>query len=613
MKKKGKKEKQKEPTNLDKVDMAITKMQENKFFDHAFYTPWVSSNTGINKSRVEVNGNHVKVFVKNKGDEFSVQEWLYLIVHQNLHRSFGHYNPEKLKMFPGLVTDSGCDGNLVEVYKAACHIYNTGFLEDIKLTGCPLPSRPEWAKNKDELQIYEYILDNPDKFDVDSYMRLVKPYAEMTGIDPYPAFYHSSYEHWFARALEDSVREAINESVNGNDNDDQDTNSAGVMLAREWFISHYPLLGAFASGFKIVEDTKLCEAKDIQVAAVNVDEAIVYINPYYTDDVEELKFIMAHEFLHAGLQHHKRLEGRDPYLWNIACDHVINLWLTEMGVGERPDYVLYDEAYKGKSAETIYDELVKDIKAAMRQNTLRGYGKSDFFGNKSGFGGFHNGVDLDEFYRDALSQGMEFHKNNERGFLPAGLVAEIKALAMPPISWDVKLAKWFELYFPLEEKYRSYSRASRRQGSTPNIPRPRYVDRTNADDARTFGVIVDTSGSMSHELLGKALGSICSYAASREVPLVRLVFCDACAYDAGYVSVDDLAGRVEITGGGGTMLQPAVDLLESAKDFPKDGPILIITDGMIERNLKVKHIHGFLLPGRTRLPFKAKGEVFYMK
>ena len=36
--------------------------------------------------------------------------------------------------------------------------------------------------------------------------------------------------------------------------------------------------------------------------------------------------------------------------------------------------------------------------------------------------------------------------------LPAGLIEEIRALAMPPIPWDVKLARWFDavqrrLYF----------------------------------------------------------------------------------------------------------------------------------------------------------------------
>ena len=108
-----------------------------------------------------------------------------------------------------------------------------------------------------------------------------------------------------------------------------------------------------------------------------------------------------------------------------------------------------------------------------------------------------------------------------------------------------------------------------------------------------------------------ALGSIASFAAAKEVPFARVVFCDAKAYDAGYLSPEDIAGRVEVKGRGGTKLQPAVDLLQESQDFPKDGPILIITDGYIENRLDVKQEHAYLIPKGNRLPFKARGNVFY--
>ena len=83
--------------------------------------------------------------------------------------------------------------------------------------------------------------------------------------------------------------------------------------------------------------------------------------------------------------------------------------------------------------------------------------------------------------------------------------------------------------------------------------------------SRTFGVVVDTSGSVSARLLGLSLGAIASYAAARDVGRVRVVFCDAEAYDAGYLTPEDLAGRVKVTGRGGTVLQPTVDLLNRPK------------------------------------------------
>jgi len=182
---------------------------------------------------------------------------------------------------------------------------------------------------------------------------------------------------------------------------------------------------------------------------------------------------------------------------------------------------------------------------------------------------------------------------------------------MPAIPWDVSLAKWFDTYFAPLEKHRTYSRPSRRQASTPDIPRPRCAPLDIAIDSRTFGVVIDTSGSMEAKTIGKALGSIASYSVAHDVPFARVVFCDADAYDAGYISPEDIAGRVAVKGRGGTALQPAINLLETAKDFPKDGPILIITDGEIEDHLDIKHEHAYLLPKGNHLPFRAKGQVFY--
>ena len=57
------------------------------------------------------------------------------------------------------------------------------------------------------------------------------------------------------------------------------------------------------------------------------------------------------------------------------------------------------------------------------------------------------------------------------------------------------------------------------------------------------------------------------------------------------------------------MLQPGIDLLEHAADFPTDGPLLIITDGLCDR-LTIHREHAFLLPKSHGLPFMPRGEVF---
>jgi hypothetical protein len=222
------------------------------------------------------------------------------------------------------------------------------------------------------------------------------------------------------------------------------------------------------------------------------------------------------------------------------------------------------------------------------------------------------GVDLDDFYRRALLTGYTYHRRDCRGLLPAGLVAEIRVLEQPPLPWDAKLARWFDEFVPSPVRVRSFARPSRRQASTPDIPRPGWRWPDEAVSRCTFGVVLDTSGSMNHELLGKALGAIASYATARDVPAARVVFCDAHAYDAGYLPVEQIAGRVRVRGRGGTVLQPGVDLLERAVDFPPTAPVLVITDGYCDV-LRIRREHAFLVPAEGRLPFTPRGPVFTVR
>ena len=163
------------------------------------------------------------------------------------------------------------------------------------------------------------------------------------------------------------------------------------------------------------------------------------------------------------------------------------------------------------------------------------------------------------------------------------------------------------------EKRRTYARLSRRQSATPDIPRPAWYLQEAAVESRIYGVLLDTSGSMERALLAAALGSIASYSESRDVHHVRVVFCDAAAYDQGVMDPADIAGAVKVRGRGGTVLQPGIDLLDGDPNFPKDAPLLIITDGMCDRLKLHGRKHAFLIPWGNRLPFSPKGPVFRLR
>jgi predicted metal-dependent peptidase len=552
------------------------------------------------------------------------EEWAWAFAHLMLHLGLDHLAESRLTEANAILPG----GDIDPAYSAACCVAVQRFTEVVRIGREPFHS-PE-LPGTDELVLARLWRDQgiPAEFtglgaggDRPCLVRVV-PQPHHTLID---------WSSAFAKGLSDAASAAMRDAAESSGQPGGTARRQSWDRAMSWFVSSYPLLGALSSGFAIVADPEIARAWRISVAAVSREHGEIYVNPYAGITDLEWRFVLAHEMLHAALRHDLRADGRDEYLWNVACDYVINGWLVDMGVGQIPDGTLYDQQLTGLSAESVYDTLATDLRRARKLRTLGGPDAGDVLGDwlsvpdaahRRGsrraepaclpwqYSDRARQIDLDEFYRRALTQGLEYHGDDvARGYLPLGLEQEIRALDHPPLPWDARLARWFDEHVRAPEPQRSYARASRRQASSPDIPRPGRVRPEQREKLPTFGVVLDTSGSMPSPLLAKALGAIASYATAKDVPAARVVFCDAFAYDAGYLSVTEIAGRVKVRGRGGTILQPAIDLLQRADDFPADGPILIITDGACDL-LRIRREHAFLVPVGAKLPFTPRGPVF---
>lgn len=500
-------------------------------------------------------------------------QWSWVIAHCLLHLGLDHFREH---------ADP-------RAWNLACDEVVASFLASLKLGTPPdgYPGPPEAGATADEEKRYKLHLGKAGR------SRRDLLFTDHGGVD-------------WRSLLADGLRQAAASAVASAAGHNDAKKSTRATRARDWFITSYPLLGALASSFEIIEDPRTCHGLGVQIAAVDEYQQTIYLNSAVSLKDSEVRFIMAHELLHAGLQHGARCGGRHAYLWNVACDFVINGWLIDMGVGEPPMLgLLHDPELAGLSAEEVYDRIASDARRFRNRGTFAGAGLGDILGPPVG-----PYTNLDDFYRRCLAHGLECHASQGRGFLPAGLVEAIRALDHPPLPWDVELARWFDMHFPPLERRRTYARPSRRQAATPDLPRPRWWLPPELQTARTFAVVLDTSGSMDNQLLGKALGAIASYSVSRDVPACRVIFCDALPYDQGFMTPESIAGRVQVRGRGGTALQPALELLE--KDFPKRGPVLIITDGACDRLELRGRPHAYLMPGGATLPFPPRGEIFYV-
>ena len=115
----------------------------------------------------------------------------------------------------------------------------------------------------------------------------------------------------------------------------------------------YPFFGS------VVASVDYKENKDISTA--DTDGETIYYNPEYLEglSVEEQTFIFAHEVCHIAFNHILRSEGKNPELWNIATDGVINQFLKRDGLRMAPGGVDMAEAIN-YDAEQLYEKLLQE-------------------------------------------------------------------------------------------------------------------------------------------------------------------------------------------------------------------------------------------------------------
>ena len=111
----------------------------------------------------------------------------------------------------------------------------------------------------------------------------------------------------------------------------------------------YPFFGS------VVASVGYKENKDIPTAGT--DGETIYYNSEYLEglSVEEQTFIFAHEVCHIAFNHILRSEGKNPELWNIATDGVINQFLKRDGLKMAPGVVDMAEAIN-YDAEQLYEK-----------------------------------------------------------------------------------------------------------------------------------------------------------------------------------------------------------------------------------------------------------------
>ena len=158
--------------------------------------------------------------------------------------------------------------------------------------------------------------------------------------------------------------------------------SASLSRDRHGLLVHQPFIGNCAMRFDLIP------IRDRRCMTACTDSKSIYVSiPFYISlNDQERKFVLAHEIWHSLTLTFARRQSRDPDLFNVASDMEINNILVgdsaENGGFAPPPNLMYPPPkLRGKSAETIYEWLLKQQQKNNLNNALSGIPKPSSSGS----------------------------------------------------------------------------------------------------------------------------------------------------------------------------------------------------------------------------------------
>lgn len=353
-----------------------------------------------------------------------------------------------------------------------------------------------------------------------------------------------------------------------------------------------------------------------------------YYNPETVTQwtVQEVTTVLEHEVWHLLRKHHTRTPGSGPVSnqglskgachirWNLATDCEINDDLQKTPHNKLPPTPILPSQYSlkdGELAEWYYENIPADAvvdifisipgdadsngegqangegqgkgnpnqadKGKPSKGSSNGDGKGQPWGGSCADGqareweeGGEHLYPIDkELITRQVAQEIK-RSSSSRGTIPAGQARWADdTLKEPIVPWNKELASIMRGHFAsLSGRSDStYSRRNRRQSCYGKIIRPSMLRLIP-----TIAVVVDTSGSVSDEMLSQALTETHMLLKSNEGAGVHVLSCDAAVH-----SVKKVFSRKQVAFGGGGGTDMCVGVNEALKLKPH--VVVLITDG----------------------------------
>jgi predicted metal-dependent peptidase len=357
-----------------------------------------------------------------------------------------------------------------------------------------------------------------------------------------------------------------------------------VIVARVGLLLRHPFFGNMATRLKI-------EACDDWCPTAATDGRHLYFNTQFFNELnnKEIEFVIAHEILHCVFDHLTRREDRNPMLFNISADYIVNNLLVRDRIGEKPKLIdcFQDFKYDGWTSEEVYDELFKEAEKNGKE-FLEQLGElldehldweGDGEDGKDGKDGGNKKKGPPKYSKEELKKIKEEIKEGMMsaaqaagaGNLPGEIKRMIKDLTEPKMNWREILRQ--QIQSTIRNDY-TFSRPSRKAWHTGAI-----LPGMNFEETIDICIGIDMSGSIGNDQAQDFLGEVKGIMDEYKEYNIKLWCFDTKVYNEQDFASDsgDSLLDYEIMGGGGTDFDCNWEYMKENDIVPKK--FIMFTDG----------------------------------
>jgi len=362
-----------------------------------------------------------------------------------------------------------------------------------------------------------------------------------------------------------------------------------IIKARIEMLMSAPFFGNLATRLILKDATDWCPT-------AATDGKYFYYNRDFISFLsdEELVFLVGHEVLHCVYDHMdaSRRGDRNPVLWNIANDYVINADLVDGRVGSEIKCVdiCYDWKYRGMTSEEIYDDLFKEMEEQGRIQYVDSFDvhldRSEGDDEGSGQAGSDKGdgsqdstkgpvpmtAEEKEKVKDEFQNAvMQSAKAAGAGNLPGGVKRLLDKLLNPQLDWRELLAMQIQSVVKSDYTWMNPSRKGMNEGFyLPGLDRETTID---------IALALDMSGSIGNDMaidfLSEVKGIMDQYTDFK----IHLFCFDTEVHNPKVFTETDMGDfmEYELAGGGGTDFDCCFEYMKEQGIQPKK--FVMFTDG----------------------------------